>query len=94
MNKTRKYKTKKNKSRKNKFGGKNCVKKCKDKFYKLVKKSKTINKYKTFFSYLGINGAKYDELVDKEIKKVIDSKANTDDPAFKLCVKDCEKSKK
>jgi hypothetical protein len=69
----------KHKTRKNKFGGNNCTKKCKDKFYKAVKKSKKLNKYKKFFSILGIKGKEYDKIVDQEVKKVIDSKQNTND---------------
>ena len=37
MNKIKKL-NKKYKTRKNKYGGKNCTQKCKDKYYKLLKK--------------------------------------------------------
>jgi hypothetical protein len=91
MNKSKKLNKNKNKTRKNKFGGKNCVQKCKNKFFKIVKKSPKLNKYKTFFSYLGIKGKKYDEIIDREVNKVLDDKQTTDDPVFKMCVNECEK---
>jgi hypothetical protein len=93
MNKTRKLK--KNKTSKNKFGGKiNCQNKCKQKFFKEIKKSKKLKNYKKFFSYFGFSSSKFDKMVDEETKKILNQKENTDDPVFKICVSDCEKSRK
>jgi hypothetical protein len=96
MNKSKKL-NKKIKTRKNKYGGKmTCTQKCKDKYYKLLKKYKSpkIDNYKNFLSYLGVKKEDFDKKFDEEIKKALNKKETQNDPAFKLCISDCEKSRK
>jgi len=95
MNKIKKL-NKKYKTRKNKYGGKNCTQKCKDKYYKLLKKYKSpkIDRYKFFLSFLGVKKEDFDKKYDEEIKKALEKKETQDDPAFKICISDCEKSRK
>jgi hypothetical protein len=83
-------------NKKNKFGGKNCTKKCKEKYYKILKKSTNpkVDNYKKFFSFLGVKNKDFDKLYEEEIKKILDQKETQNHPAFKLCKSDCEKSRK